>query len=56
MNTTHEVTNADIEALQTEAAEQGDSWQVSLCIRALNGDASAAAECERVIRNARGQS
>jgi hypothetical protein len=43
------VTNTQIEALSTEAANAGDLAQVALCTAALAGDADARAECERVI-------
>jgi hypothetical protein len=46
------ITTAQIEALQTEAAAAGDSKQVAICERALNGSARARAICARVIRSA----
>lgn len=49
------ITLAQIEALRTEAGEHGDIDQVAICDRALAGDASAVAECERVIRDATAQ-
>ncbi len=48
-----EITDSDIEALATEAGAHGDSEQVELCRAALEGDAAARTECERVIRDAR---
>ena len=47
------VTDDSIRALHAEAGTAGDSGQVALCDRALDGDASARAECVRVIREAR---
>lgn len=38
-----------IRDLRTEAAAAGDSEQVALCDRALDGDQDALAECYRVI-------
>lgn len=49
------ITLAQIEALSTEAAAHGDLAQVAICDRALAGDESAMAECERVIRDAQAQ-
>lgn len=47
MNTT--ITTEQIEALRTEAGAAGDSKQVELCTRALDGDADARRECATVI-------
>lgn len=47
-----EITDAQIEALRTEAGGAGDSAQVAICDRALQGDESARAECARVIADA----
>lgn len=41
-----------IAALRTEAGQAGDSEQVALCDRALNGDEAARAECARVLAEA----
>lgn len=38
-----------IEALRDEAGAAGDSAQVAICDRALEGDREALAECARVI-------
>jgi hypothetical protein len=46
-------TNAQIEALMTEAAAAGDAEMVALCTAALAGDDSARQECEWVIEDAR---
>ena len=46
------ITTAQIEALQTEAAEAGDMKQVAICERALNGSVRARAICARVVRAA----
>lgn len=47
--TTNGITDAQIRALSTEAAEHGDLAQVAVCERALDGDGAARAECARVI-------
>lgn len=47
-----QITDAQIEALRTEAGAAGDSAQVAICDRAREGDESARAECARVIANA----
>lgn len=44
-----EVADADIAALEQEAASAGDAEQVTLCQAALDGDTAARAECARVI-------
>ena len=46
---------AAIATLITEAGTAGDIDQVALCERALNGDAAALAQCERVIADADAQ-
>ena len=48
-----EITDAQIEALRTEAGGAGDSAQVDICNRALEGDEAARTECARVIDDAR---
>lgn len=53
-----DVTNEQIKALAIEANAAGDRATVALCKRALGkkpgaGDASARAECARVIADAR---
>lgn len=47
-----QITDAQIEALRTEAGAAGDSGQVAICDRALDGNESARAECARVIGDA----
>jgi hypothetical protein len=49
------LTDAQLEALKTEAGEAGDLEQVAICDRALDGDADALAECGRVIAHASAQ-
>lgn len=44
-----EITDTQIETLLTEASAAGDSEQVAICRRALDGDTEARAECARVI-------
>lgn len=51
MTATH-ITDTQIEALSTEAAEAGDLEQVAACTRALAGDVAARAECAQVIADA----
>lgn len=51
MNTTIEITDEQIEALRDEAALHGDEEMRAIAERALAGDASERAECERVIRD-----
>lgn len=46
------ITDAQIEALRTEAAAAGDDAQVALCDAALAGDETARARCERAIHAA----
>jgi hypothetical protein len=48
-----EVTDTNIADLEQEAANAGDSEQVTLCRKALDGDAAARAECARVILDTR---
>lgn len=50
-NTTIEITDEQIEALRDEAALHGDEEMRAIAERALAGDASEWAECERVIRD-----
>ena len=50
---TDTITRTDIETLRTEAGEYGDSDQVAICERALNGDKAAWAQCEDAIGDAR---
>ena len=50
-----QITNEQINALRTEAAEHGDREQVSICDAALRGDAAALAECQRVLEDALAQ-
>lgn len=53
MSTTIEtITDEQIEALKSEARDAGDFEQVTLCDKALAGNAAARAECVRVIRAA----
>ena len=47
-----EITDEQLEALKIEAGAHGDSDQVSLCIRALAGDAAARAACAQAIADA----
>ncbi len=52
--TTRHLSDADlgldvIRTLRSEAASAGDSEQVAICDRALDGDQDALAECYRVI-------
>jgi len=47
------VTDEQIADLQTEAGEAGDRAQVTLCRKALAGDAAARRECVAVILEAR---
>lgn len=53
------ITRAQVIALRNEAAAAGDTAQVELCTRALNGatkdSAASWRECERVIANAQAQ-
>jgi hypothetical protein len=51
-----DVTTADIKRLRDSAGSAGDSKQVEICGRALDGSKSDIAECERVIRDARAES
>lgn len=48
-----DITSTDIRALRDEAGQAGDSEQVALCERALDGSDEAREECERVITEAR---
>lgn len=43
-----------IRTLRSEAAEAGDLEQIAVCDRALAGDETALAECERVILEGQG--
>lgn len=45
-------TEARIESLQQSSAQAGDEAQVELCTAALDGDAAALAECQRVLDEA----
>lgn len=47
------VTDAQIRALRIEAGAAGDLDQITLCSRALGGDASARAQCQDAIDSAR---
>jgi hypothetical protein len=47
------VRGRDIAQLAEEAYAHGDDAQRVLCVKALNGDAAAWKECERVILEAR---
>lgn len=49
---TTDITDAQIEALRTEAAHAWDYDQVAICDRALQGDDAARAECAEVIADA----
>jgi hypothetical protein len=49
------ITDAAIAALRDEAGQAGDLEQAVICTRALDGDAGARAECERVIADAAAQ-
>tara|TARA_R110002126_G_scaffold230754_1_gene375483 strand:+ start:769 stop:918 length:150 start_codon:yes stop_codon:yes gene_type:complete len=49
------MSNKQIEALQTEAAEHGDLEMAEICEAALSGDADAIAECVAVIAEAAAQ-
>lgn len=44
-----------IQELRTEAAQAGDTEQVTLCDRALDGDDEAYDECVRVLADADAQ-
>lgn len=46
------ITHEQIQALRDEAGQAGDLEQVAICDRALEGDETAIAECERVIADA----
>lgn len=50
-----EITTAQVEALEQEAAQAGDDAQVAICRRALDGSQRAWRECQRVIRAAQAQ-
>lgn len=50
-----EITKAQIESLNNEAAAHGDLEQVAICERALEGDMAARRECARVISAAADQ-
>ena len=52
ISTISTITNEQIEALRAEAGAAGDTAQVAICDRALDGDAVARAECARVIADA----
>ena len=47
-----EITDQQIEGLQTEAEFAGDTIQVALCRQALSGNVAARAECARAIADA----
>lgn len=55
MATTYQITDDQIETLRIEAGAAGDSAQVAICQRALDGDDTARAECARVIEDAAAQ-
>lgn len=46
---THYTDESDVRELRDEAASAGDLAQVAICDRAIEGDAGARAECDRVI-------
>jgi hypothetical protein len=52
MTTTTTITNAQIEQLSSEAASAGDVAMVTICRKALSGNAKARRTCERAIANA----
>jgi hypothetical protein len=49
------ITLQQVERLRVQAAEAGDTEQVAICNRAIDGDESAVRECARVIRDAEAQ-
>lgn len=53
--TTATITDDQIAALSTEAAQAGDLAQVDICQAALEGDETARAKCARVIADAAAQ-
>ena len=55
MTTRINITDDQIEALRQEAGQTGDAAQVAICEQALDGDATARAECARVIADAQAQ-
>ena len=52
MSNAANITASQIETLRYEAAVAGDSEQVDICDRALDGDTNARAECAAVISDA----
>lgn len=46
---TNMVSPKQIQVLRREAEQAGDSAQITLCSRALQGDITAMAKCARVI-------
>ena len=52
MTTIDTITDYQIEALRTEAADAGDSQMIEYCDRALAGDDAALSECVDAIRAA----
>jgi hypothetical protein len=52
MTTFATITSRQIRHLRNEAATAGDSKQVEICDRALNGSDRAKRECVKVIRAA----
>lgn len=53
--TTTHVTDEQIVILRAEAGAAGDTAQVAICDRALDGDVTARVECARVIADAEAQ-
>lgn len=49
------ISNDDIRALRAEAHDAGDLAMAAICKMALDGDAAARAECQRVIDDAKAQ-
>lgn len=49
------ITNTQIAALKSEAANAGDSKMVAICDRALDGSRRAVAQVRRVIADAAAQ-
>lgn len=49
------MTTSEIRTLKIEAAAAGDQAMVEICDRAIDGDAAALAECERVQAEAAAQ-
>ena len=47
-----EITNQIIKELKDEAGAAGDLIAVAICLRALDGDSEAIADCTEIIENA----